>query len=166
MSQEEQLITIYYSCFQRLDWRGMLDCYREDVFFYDPVFENLDGPQVRAMWEMLLSRAKDLELHFSDIVAEGGYGSCQWVATYTFTATGRKVVNRGQARFTFHEGKIAEHQDAFSLWKWSRQALGLPGLFFGWTSLLQKKIRGNARKSLEKFMVGKAKDAPLPGLRE
>jgi hypothetical protein len=166
MNQEEQLIKDFYTCFQQLDWKGMLDCYREDVFFYDPVFENLESAGVRAMWEMLLSRAKDLELQFSDVVAEAGHGSCQWIATYTFTATGRKVVNKGQAHFTFDEGKIAEHQDVFSLWKWSSQALGLSGLLFGWTSLLQKKIRRNARKSLEKFMAGKAKDAPLPGLRE
>jgi ketosteroid isomerase-like protein len=152
MNQEEQLITDFYTCFQRRDWKGMLNCYAEDVFFYDPVFENLDAAQARAMWEMLLSRAKNLELQFGDIVTEAGYGSCQWVAAYTFTATGRKVVNKGKARFSFEEGKIAEHQDDFSLWKWSSQALGLPGLLFGWTSLLQKKIRRNARKSLEKFI--------------
>jgi len=157
MKQEEQLIKDFYTCFQRLDWKGMLDCYAEDIFFYDPVFENLEGEQVRAMWEMLLNRAKDLVLDFSDIVTEDGYGSCQWVAAYTFTATGRKVVNRGKARFSFREGKIAEHQDAFSLWKWSGQALGLPGLLFGWSSVLQKKIRGNARKSLEKFMAASPK---------
>ena len=156
----EQLITIFYTCFQKLDWKGMLDCYSEDVFFYDPVFENLDGRQVRAMWEMLLSRAKDLELSFSGVQSEDEYGSCNWIATYTFTATGRKVVNKGKARFSFREGKIAEHQDEFSLWKWSSQALGLPGMLFGATSLFQKKIRGNARKSLEKFIAGKAQESP------
>jgi len=131
----------------------MNDCYDGDVTFYDPVFENLDGEQVRAMWEMLLGRAKDLRLHFSDIVTEPGYGSCTWRAEYTFTATGRKVVNKAKARFTMHAGKIVEHQDAFNLWNWSRQALGWPGLLFGWTSLLQKKIRKNARRSLDKFMT-------------
>jgi hypothetical protein len=166
MNEEEQLITVFYTCFQRLDWRGMLDCYGEDIFFYDPVFENLDGAEVRAMWEMLLNPAKDLALQFSDVVAEAGYGSCEWVATYTFTATGRIVVNRGKARFTIHEGKIVEHHDAFGLWKWSRQALGYPGLLFGWTALLQRKIRRNARRSLEKFMAVKAMGMPLPGLRE
>lgn len=137
---------------QRLDWKGMLACYGEDVTFYDPVFESLDDGQVRAMWEMLLSRAKDLQLRFSDIVSEDGYVSCRWTAAYTFTATGRKVINVAEARFAVYEGKIVEHQDVFSLWKWSRQALGMPGILFGWTSLLQRKIRRNARRSLEKFM--------------
>jgi hypothetical protein len=160
MNEEEQMIKGFYTSFQKRDWKGMLACYGEDVFFYDPVFENLDGPQVRAMWEMLLSRARDLELSFSDVRSDDGYGSCNWVATYTFTSTGRKVVNKGKARFSFNEGKIAEHQDEFSLWKWSSQALGLPGVLFGATSLFQKKIRRNARKSLEKFMAGRG-DMPL-----
>jgi ketosteroid isomerase-like protein len=157
MSEEEQLIKNFYTCFQRLDWKGMLDCYGEDVFFYDPVFEDLEAPQVRAMWEMLLSRAKDLELSFTEVESKAGYGSCRWIAAYTFTATGRKVVNKAKARFTIRDGKIAEHQDEFSFWNWSRQALGLPGMLLGWTSLLQNKVRRDARKSLDKFIAGKVK---------
>jgi hypothetical protein len=74
------------------------------------------------------------------------------VARYVFPATGRTVVNRGKGRFKFEEGKIIEHHDDFSFWKWSAQALGWPGLLFGWTSVLQKKVRGKARRRLEKFM--------------
>jgi hypothetical protein len=164
MNEEEQLIAELYSCFQRLDWRGMLACYRDDIFFYDPVFENLEGRQVRGMWEMLLSNARDLKLRFGDIVSEDGYGTCNWVATYTFSATGRKVVNEGKANFRFVGGKIAEHQDVFDLWKWSRQALGVPGILFGWSSLLQKKIRRMARKNLEKFIAAHNpdRDNPIP----
>ena len=180
MSEEEQLIKVFYTCFQKLDWKGMGNCYHEEVFFYDPVFENLEGPQVRAMWEMLLTGAKDLQLSFTNIRlesasaaeiaarvskdpsgtdgADNAYGSCDWVATYTFSQTGRRVVNKGKALFTFSEGKIAEHQDNFDLWRWSRQALGIPGILFGWTPVLQNKIRQKAHRSLEKFMA-----RPTPG---
>ena len=153
MNEEEELIKEFYTCFKRLDWRGMIACYREDIFFYDPVFENLEGDQVRGMWEMLLGNAKDLQLDFSDINATDGYGSCQWVATYSFSATGRRVVNKGKAHFKFAGGRIAEHQDDFSLWKWSRQALGMPGLLFGWSMPLQNKIRKMAKKNLERFLL-------------
>src|SRR5258708_9303396 len=160
MSEEEQLIKVFYTCFQQRDWKGMLDCYQENVFFYDPVFENLEGREARAMWEMLLTSAKDLEMNFSNIQLESAspdpagesYGSCHWVASYTFSATGRRVVNKGKAWFKFSGGKIAEHQDNFSLWRWSRQALGIPGVLFGWTPSLQNKIRQRARKNLEKFI--------------
>src|SRR5579872_7117909 len=110
MNEGEEIIRRFYACFKESDWRGMLACYSQDVFFYDPVFGNLEGDQVRAMWEMLLSNAKDLAFEFSDIVAEGdGYGSCHWVATYTFTATGRRVVNKAKALFKIADGKITEH---------------------------------------------------------
>ena len=152
MHEEEELIRVFYTCFKNLDWPGMNACYSEDIFFYDTVFENLEGFRVKAMWQMLLSNAKDLKLDFSDVAAADGYGSCQWTAAYSFSATGRRVVNKGEAHFKFAGGKIAEHQDGFDLWKWSRQALGLPGILFGWTPPLQRKIRGMAKKNLQKFI--------------
>jgi len=155
MTAEQQLITTFYSRFQQLDWEGMLDCYHEQVFFYDPVFESLEGPKVKAMWEMLLTRAKDLTLRVDHIEGAEGYGSCEWTATYTFSPTGRKVINKGRAHFFIAEGKIAEHQDNFSIWRWSAQALGIRGLLLGWTSALQARVRGAARNNLEKFIAAR-----------
>lgn len=153
MNQNEQLIKKFYDCFGKRDWKGMLDCYHEEIFFYDPVFQNLEGGEAGAMWEMLLRNAKDLEVTAGHIVAAGDHGSCYWTATYTFTPTGRRVVNKCKASFTFREGKIIEHQDEFSFWNWSRQALGLPGLLLGGTSLLQRKVRRQARQNLDTFMA-------------
>lgn len=152
MNQNEQLIKKFYDCFAQRDWKGMLECYDENIFFYDPVFLNLEGPQVRAMWEMLLSNARDLSLSVSDIVSEDEYGTCHWVATYTFSATGRRVVNKCKAYMKMEGGKITEHSDQFSFWNWSRQALGLKGLLLGGTTFLQNRVRGQAWKNLEKFM--------------
>ena len=149
---EQQLIRTFYTSFQQGDWKGMLTVYHPDIFFYDPVFGNLEGPRVAAMWEMLLSSAKGLDLQFGRMTTGEGYGSCYWTATYLFTSTGRKVVNKGKALFKFSEGKIIEHQDDFSLWEWSAQALGWRGLLFGWTSVLQNKVRQKARNSLERFI--------------
>jgi hypothetical protein len=155
MTAEQDLINTFYSRFQQRDWKGMTECYHEEVFFYDPVFESLEGPRVRAMWEMLLSGAKDFSLWFDRVEGAEGYGSCEWTATYTFSPTGRKVVNRARAHFFIADGKIAEHSDDFSIWKWSEQALGFRGLLLGWTATLQSKIRAMARKNLEKFMAAK-----------
>ncbi|HMH21717.1 MAG TPA: nuclear transport factor 2 family protein [Puia sp.] len=158
MRSAEQLIRDFYTCFQNRDWKGMQACYGDDAFFYDPVFQDLQGHEVKAMWEMLVKNARDLQIVFGDIrvdndIGDGVYGSCNWAATYTFSQTGRRVVNKVKARFKFEDGKIAEHMDQFDLWKWSRQALGLPGILFGWTPPLQKKIRAMARKNLDKFLT-------------
>ena len=45
--------------------------------------------------------------------------------------------NDVRARFRFADGLIAEHDDAFSFYAWSRQALGAAGLLLGWTPLLR-----------------------------
>ena len=153
MNQNQQLIKKFYDCFAERDWKGMGACYGEDIFFYDPVFLNLEGAQVRAMWEMLLRNANDLTLSVSQIVSEDEYGTCQWQASYTFSATGRHVVNKGKTFMKMEGGKIIEHSDQFSFWNWSRQALGLKGLLLGGTTFLQSRVRKQAWKNLERFMI-------------
>lgn len=147
-----ELIVKFYTAFQRKDWKAMIECYHPDVTFYDPAFRNLNSHEVRAMWHMLCLNAKDFELSFSDVQVNGNKGSCLWLASYSFSKTGRKVNNRIQATFTFKDGLIFDHCDDFDLWRWSRMALGTSGLLLGWTSFLKNKIHQNARKSLEKFM--------------
>ena len=103
------------------------------------------------MWRMLISRATEFSLTFSDIQTVGQTATANWVATYRFTQTGRTVVNRINARFSIRDGLIFEHRDNFDLWAWSRQALGLKGLLLGWSSFVQNKIRAQARKGLTAY---------------
>ena len=70
------------------------------------------------MWRMLTANASDLGIEAHDIEGSGGTGSANWVATYTFSATGRPVVNRVHAELRFAGGLIADHVDAFSFWAW------------------------------------------------
>jgi hypothetical protein len=152
MNKGERLINSFYKCCQAKDWKGMAQVYHPDIIFYDPVFGSLQGQEVPRMWEMLLSGDTVLDLQFGEIAADEGYGSCRWTATYVFPTTGRKVVNRAKAMFKFEDGKIVEHQDDFSFWKWSAQALGWKGAVFGWTSMLQNGVRTRARRRLDRFM--------------
>jgi hypothetical protein len=152
MQSNKEVIGKFYAAFQKLDWLGMISCYHDEVFFYDPVFENLEAGQVRSMWQMLCHQAKDFSLTYKDIRADKEYGSCKWTATYTFSRTGRKVVNHVKANFRFQNGKIIEHMDDFDLWKWSRQALGISGWVLGWSPVIKKRIRKMARGNLGKFM--------------
>lgn len=147
-----ELIVKFYTAFQQRNWKSMTECYHPDITFYDPAFRNLTGDEARAMWHMLCLNAKDFELSFSDVKVNGNNGSCLWLASYSFSKTGRRVNNRIQAVFTFKDGLIFDHHDEFDLWRWSRMALGVPGILLGWTPFLKNKIHQNARKSLEKFM--------------
>lgn len=130
----------------------MISCYHAEVCFYDPVFENLTGKEAGAMWTMLCRNARDFSLSYGKVEAGDEYGSCEWTAHYTFSATGRKVTNQVKAHFKFHEGLIIEHMDDFDLWKWSRQALGVKGLLLGWSGFVINKVRKRAKANLKRFM--------------
>ncbi|QIE28597.1 SnoaL-like domain protein (plasmid) [Caballeronia sp. SBC1] len=145
------LIQRFYEAFQRSDAEAMAACYAPDVQFSDPVFGVLRGREASDMWRMLLSRATEFSLTFGDIQTVGQTATAHWVATYRFTQTGRKVVNRINARFAIRDGLIFEHHDSFDLWTWSRQALGLKGLLLGWSSFVQKKIRAQASNGLRAY---------------
>jgi ketosteroid isomerase-like protein len=156
MNPNQQLIEKFYTAFQQLDAQTMKSCYSDNPIFNDPVFGILEGEEVGAMWEMLCKNARDFSLTYSNIqLLDEEYATCHWVASYTFSKTGRKVVNRIKAHVRIQDGKITEHSDLFDLWKWSRQALGLPGWILGWSGYLKNKIRINALDNLQKFIAAK-----------
>jgi ketosteroid isomerase-like protein len=156
MDNNEALINKFYTAFQQKDYRTMNSCYSNDIIFYDPAFELLKGDEVKCMWEMLCKNAKDFSLTYGNIIKlDEEYYTCDWVATYTFSKTGRTVVNRIRANMRFANGEIAEHSDAFSLHKWSSQALGWTGKILGWNSFFQRKIKNQAKKNLLKFIQAK-----------
>ncbi|RYD70667.1 MAG: nuclear transport factor 2 family protein, partial [Sphingobacteriales bacterium] len=116
MDANEQLISNFYTAFQKKDAAAMNACYSDDIVFYDPVFELLEHGSVKYMWEMLCKNAKDFSLTYGNIKNLGDdYYTCDWIASYTFSATGRTVVNNVKAHMKIQGGKIIEHSDAFSV---------------------------------------------------
>ncbi|VAW41084.1 Ketosteroid isomerase-related protein [hydrothermal vent metagenome] len=154
MSQEnEQLIRKFYTAFQQRDHVGMIACYHSDVHFSDPVFTDLRGKRAIAMWHMLCERGKDLQISFDGVQANGNGGQAHWEATYSFSASKRKVHNIIDANFRFADGLIMRHADSFDLWRWTRMALGPAGVLLGWSSFMQKKVRKTAVSGLDKFIA-------------
>jgi ketosteroid isomerase-like protein len=154
MHPHETLIHSFYSAFQRGDYAAMQSCYHDEATFSDPVFQKLDSRGAKAMWQMLLTSAKDLKISFENVSAGEHGGSAHWEAWYTFSRTGRPVHNIIDSRFTFKEGKILEHRDIFDFWRWSKQALGPSGILLGWSPIVKNKVRATANRSLKKFMAG------------
>ncbi len=153
MHPNAELIHRFYTAFGRRDHQTMAGCYRDDAEFSDPVFQHLVGAEIGAMWRMLCLRGTGLEITFAGVRADDAAGRADWQAVYTFSASGRKVHNRIAASFRFEDGAIRRHTDDFDLYRWTRMALGLPGVLLGWSGLLQNKVRRQAATSLEKFMV-------------
>jgi ketosteroid isomerase-like protein len=145
------LIERFYAALGAKDGVAMAACYAANATFEDPAFGQLDAKEAGAMWRMLTSRAGDLTVEVSEIQADGDTGSARWIAHYTFTQTGRKVVNDVRASFRFADGRIAEHRDRFDWWRWARQALGPPGVLLGWNPLFHNAVRNKARSTLAEF---------------
>ena len=156
-SPNDSMIERFYAAFAARNGAEMAACYAPDVEFSDPVFPELHGTEAGAMWRMLTGRAEDLRIELLEHDANDEHGSARWRAHYTFTETGRPVVNDVRASFRFGEdGLIVEHRDQFDFHRWSRQALGPSGLLLGWTPLLRAAVRRRARAGLEEFLAREA----------
>lgn len=143
----EDVIRRFYDAFAARDGEAMARCYSDAVVFSDPAFPHLVGEQARDMWRMLTQRAKDFSLTYEIT----GPGRVHWEARYLFSATGRRVHNVIDATVEVEGGLIVKHTDAFDFWRWSRQALGAPGVLLGWSSFLQRQVQGKAAQGLEQF---------------
>ena len=163
MHPNAKTLTRFYKAFSQLDSSTMASCYAPDATFDDPAFALKGREQIGAMWDMLCTATKDKgmahwKLEFNDIHADAVKGSAHWEAHYLFSATGKVVHNIIDGQFTFSpEGFIATHNDHFNFWRWSRQALGAPGLLLGWTPFLKIMVRKQARRGLEKFRAKRNK---------
>ncbi len=147
-----ELLERFYAAFAELDGETMAAAYADDAHFSDPVFPDLDARGVRGMWRMLTSQAKDLRIEASGFNADDERGRAHWEAWYTFSKTGRKVHNVIDATFRFRDGLIVDHVDRFDFWRWSRMALGAPGVLLGWTPIVRGAVRKTAAKGLARHL--------------
>ncbi|HEV3231051.1 MAG TPA: nuclear transport factor 2 family protein [Candidatus Dormibacteraeota bacterium] len=148
----EALLHRFYTAFQALDADGMNACYAPDASFSDPVFQRLTGDRARAMWRMLASRSKGIELTYEIGAVDGAGGAATWVARYEFSATGRQVENHVSSAFQIAGGRITRQDDSFDLWRWAAMALGPRGLLLGWLPPVQASIRKQAAANLDRFV--------------
>lgn len=49
------------------------------------------------------------------------------------------------------DGEIIKHTDDFNCWRWTAQALGLPGYLFGWSRDIQKRCIRQTSLLLKNF---------------
>lgn len=149
-------IEALYAAFQRLDGEAMQACYAEDAGFDDEAFSLQGRREIGGMWRMLCDATKsrpDAKAHWRLAVSAVTDRSAHWEADYLFSATGRTVHNVIDAEFEFDtQGLIRRQRDRFDFWRWSRQALGTPGLLLGWTPMLRNKVRATAAANLRKFL--------------
>lgn len=157
------VVDTFYTSLGKRDGEAMAACYHDDVVFEDPAFGELRGRDAGDMWRMLCSRSVDLRVEHQILETTENTARTNWIANYTFTATGRQVRNDVVATMKLVDGKIIDHRDEFDFWKWSSQALGLPGKLFGWSNALKSRVRKTARGNLRAFQASHPTSLPGPG---
>lgn len=147
----KQLIQRFYAGLDEGDGDAMAACYAPDIEFSDPVFTDLRGTRASDMWRMLASGPGKVDVELLEHDATDSAGSAHWKAHYTFSQTGRPVINDIQAKYRFKDGLIIEHRDTFDFYAWARQALGPAGWLLGWTPFVKAAVRRRAATALDKF---------------
>ncbi|MBF2052374.1 MAG: nuclear transport factor 2 family protein [Candidatus Sericytochromatia bacterium] len=157
MYHQQALIERFYKAFAARDLEGMLAVYHPDIVFSDPVFGQLKGREVGAMWAMLLqaSESRQLDITHHDVRVQNSLGLARWEARYQLAATGGRIHNRISARFGFRDGLIAEHHDSFDLAHWSAMAVPVWGSLLGGQPWFQSLFQGQARRQLQAFQARK-----------
>lgn len=150
--ENKELIEKFYQAFARRDGEAMARLYHTEVVFEDPVFGELKGEEAGNMWRMLCESADaEMKVSFETGTFKEDRGNAKWEAIYKFSKTGRMVHNKISAKFRFKNGLIIDHRDDFNFYKWTRMALGVPGVLLGWTPFMKNKIRATVKKALRKY---------------
>jgi ketosteroid isomerase-like protein len=156
-----ELIERFYAAFDRRDGAAMAALYAPDATFTDPVFGRLEGEQPGVMWQMLTGRADDLRVELVEHEGDERTGSARWIARYTFTQTGRPVVNDVTSTFRFADDDLIREQvDRFGFYAWARQALGTRGALLGWMPQTRLSVQRQARAGLDRWMQQRDGAAP------
>lgn len=149
----QNIIDEFYEAFSNLDAENMVKHYHPDIVFIDPAFGELKADRAKNMWRMLChsQKGKGFKIKYEVIDLNSKSANAKWEAFYTFSQTGRKVHNKIYASFVIENGLIVRHIDEFSLYHWSRQAMGIKGYILGKTSFLRNKLQQKANLLLDDF---------------
>jgi hypothetical protein len=157
MKPTEQVAITYFEGFKNKNPEQMNALYKAgiDGIFNDPVFQNLNTFEVQSMWSMLLRASKDLTTTYKIVEVTDTTATVDWEAHYTYSATGRKVVNNVRSVMQIENGLIVKQNDSFDLGKWTGQALPpVVAQVFAWFPDLT--IRKLARKNLNGYIEKQA----------
>jgi len=153
MASARETLERLYDAFGRSDGETMASCYAPDAHFADPVYPDLHGAEVGAMWRMLTGRAQELTIEVRSLTADQHTGSATWLARYRFGPDRRPVANLVRSSFVFKDGLIEDERDEFDFHGWAAMALGPKGRFLGWTPMVRSAVQKRADQGLREFIA-------------
>jgi hypothetical protein len=144
------LLRRLFTSLQDRNHQAMADCYATSAVFRDIAFDLRDRGEIHAMWRMICTTTA-VTVTIEGIEADDHSGRARIVDDYTFSDTGRRVVNPIESRFRFEHGRIVEQRDECDARSWARQAIG--GLA-GWLAGRLRPLRSwKAARKLRPYIV-------------
>ena len=153
VAAREQQIRKFYADLEQGRAEACIEQLSAGATFEDPIFGNVGPGEVPSLLRFLCanpSPGRRFEVHEVQI-HDGDRATVQWTAHYTFPTTGRAVANQIETPMSFRADKLHSYADRFDLWRWMGMALGPVGGLFGWTPMLQDKVRSTVRGRLARF---------------
>ena len=148
MHPNAQLIESLYSAIRDNEPNRAAACYSESARYEDIAFRLEGRKSISDMWRLVCSR--EVKVVFDSIVADDNQGTGHWVFRYTFSETGKQVVNDMHSHFSFRDGLIVDHHDKGDAVSWAKQAYFFPKSFL--VGHIGPLRRFGARKKLEEFI--------------
>ena len=149
MHNNAKLLETLFSAVNAHDHRAVAGCYHPNATFKDIAFNLTGSHRIHAMWHMICDGYIKATVHKMD--ADESVGWVKVTDEYTFSDTGRKVVNPIETTVRFKEGLISTHNDDCDPRRWAMMALGgVNGVLAGRIEFLR---RWKAHKKLQKFLV-------------
>lgn len=160
-----ELVSMFFTAYQRHDYLGMHACLDPWVEFGDLAFESITGAQVRAMWrwycEPTETRKDPVQVPgFEVLKADGDHVYAEYWVRYSLGA-GKLVNYVIRSEFTLRDGKIVRQIDepAISNLEFARMATGFPACLLALTPAFRPAIRRKMRTRLETFTNRSRADA-------
>ena len=151
-----EVVTAFFTSYQRHDYAGMHACLDPGVEFCDLAFESITGAEVRAMWCWFCQPTKTRDPvqvpGFEIVKSEGDHLHAEYWVRYS-PGAGKLVNYVIRSEFTLRNGNIVRQIDepVISDFEFARMAMGFPACLLALTPAFKPAIRRKMRKKLDEF---------------
>ena len=151
MHPHEALLRRLFDRLAARDAAGAARCYHPDIFFTNPLYPRLRGPEVQDFWSMAFEALPDLALALDEVAADDDGGHARWHASYTIGTPPRHVATTGRSLFAFRDALVCRHYDHFSYWRWLERVFGAAGAAAGWFGPFRWAVRQRLARRLDRY---------------
>lgn len=156
-----QTVERFFRSYLKHDFHGMHACLDDAVHFSDYAFDDIQGAQVRAMWQWFCTRIPPIDMRgYKVLREEGDKVFARYRVQYLYRADEeaepRPVDYVIGSTFTLAGGKIIDQKDwfyAISEFQFAKMLVGLPKALLAYTPLFKRGVRKRMAAKLAEFMV-------------